>query len=141
MVWEPGEANPKQKLFYRSRSLYTAYGGAKGGGKTHAVRTKAIGGALLNPGIRILIMRCTYPELEENHIRPIVKMLPPEVGSYNGSTHLISFCNGSTIRFGHWNGEASEQEYNGQEYTGYLLTRPPSFPSVPSIFLGAACVE
>ena len=136
MVWEPGEANPKQKLFYRSRSLYTAYGGAKGGGKTHAVRTKAIGGALLNPGIRILIMRCTYPELEENHIRPIVKMLPPEVGSYNGSTHLISFCNGSTIRFGHWNGEASEQEYNGQEYDWIFIDEATQFSERAFNFLG-----
>ena len=60
--WDPGEANPKQLEFFNSRALYTAYGGAKGGGKTWAVRTKAIGGALLNPGIRILIMRCHYPE-------------------------------------------------------------------------------
>ena len=60
--WDPGQANPKQLEFFNSRTLYTAYGGAKGGGKTWAVRTKAIGGALLNPGIRILIMRCPYPE-------------------------------------------------------------------------------
>ena len=62
ILWDPGQANPKQLEFFRSRTLYTAYGGAKGGGKTWAVRTKAIGGALLNPGIRILIMRCHYPE-------------------------------------------------------------------------------
>lgn len=30
---------------------------------THAVRIKAIGGAITNPGIKILIMRRTYPEL------------------------------------------------------------------------------
>ena len=46
-VWDPGEANPKQKLFFASRSLYTAYGGAKGGGKTWAVRTKALLGEQL----------------------------------------------------------------------------------------------
>lgn len=43
VVWDPGEANQKQKLFYLSRTTYTAYGGAKGGGKTHAVRIKAVG--------------------------------------------------------------------------------------------------
>lgn len=63
IVWNPGDANEKQKLFYMSRKTYTAYGGAKGGGKTHAVRIKAIGGALTNAGIKILIMRRTYPEL------------------------------------------------------------------------------
>lgn len=31
-VWDPGTANEKQKEFFRSRALYTAYGGAKGGG-------------------------------------------------------------------------------------------------------------
>ena len=58
-VWDPGEANPKQKLFFASRSLYTAYGGAKGGGKTWAVRTKALLGAYNYAGIRILILRRT----------------------------------------------------------------------------------
>ena len=59
--WDPGEANPKQKLFFASRKLYTGYGGAKGGGKTWAVRTKALLGAYNYPGIRILVMRRTYP--------------------------------------------------------------------------------
>ena len=62
IVWDPGEANAKQRLFYLSRTTYTAYGGSKGCGKTHAVRIKAVGGAFTRPGIRILIMRRTYPE-------------------------------------------------------------------------------
>ncbi len=49
VVLDLGESNPKQELFYQSRALYTAYGGAKGGGKTHAVRTKAVGGAVRWP--------------------------------------------------------------------------------------------
>ena len=44
-VWNPGEANPTQKQFFASRKLYTGYGGAKGGGKTWAVRVKARLGA------------------------------------------------------------------------------------------------
>ena len=73
--WNPGTANPKQKLFFESRTLYTAYGGARGGGKTWAVRTKAVGGAFRYPGIKILILRKTYPELQANHIEPILKMV------------------------------------------------------------------
>ena len=75
VVWDAGEANPKQLLFYQSRATYTAYGGAKGGGKTHAVRIKAVGGAIANPGIKILIMRRTYPELRANHIVPLCALL------------------------------------------------------------------
>ena len=73
-IWDPGEANPKQLEFYKARTSFIGYGGAKGGGKTHAVRTKAFGGALFNPGIKILVMRQTYPALQENHIDPMRRM-------------------------------------------------------------------
>lgn len=135
-LWRPGEANEKQKLFYASRCLYTAYGGAKGGGKTHAVRIKAIGGALSYPGIRILIMRKTYIELEENHIRPIVAQLPTEMAVYNGSSHILKFFNGSGIRFGHWGGQQSEQEYNGQEYDWIFIDEATQFTERAFNFLG-----
>ena len=134
--WNPGEANKKQLQFYQSRTLYTAYGGAKGGGKTHAVRIKAVGGALFNPGIKILIMRETYPALEENHIRPICKMVPPELASYNGSTHIMTFQNGSSIRFGHWSGDESEREYNGQEYDWIFIDEATQFSERAFNFLG-----
>ena len=52
-----GDLNPKQKLFCQARTRYVAYGGARGGGKTHVLRVKAFGGALTYPGIRILIVR------------------------------------------------------------------------------------
>ena len=136
ILWDPGQANPKQREFFLSRALFTAYGGAKGGGKTWAVRTKAIGGALLNPGIRILIMRCHYPELEENHVRPILKAVPPELASYNGTSHLMSFENGSIIKFGHWAGDESENEYNGLEYDWIFIDEATQFSERAFNFLG-----
>lgn len=122
-----GKANPKQRLFYESRALYTAYGGARGGGKSHAVRTKAVGGALRWPGIRILIIRRTYTELQSNHIEPIVKLVPPTVAAYNGTTRVMYFANGSTIRFGHFNGAGAETEYQGQEYDWIFLDEATQF--------------
>ena len=136
VLWDPGKANPKQLEFFHSRTLYTAYGGAKGGGKTWAVRTKAIGGALLNPGIRILIMRCHYPELEENHVRPILKAVPAELASYNGTSHLMSFQNGSIIKFGHWSGDECENEYNGLEYDWIFIDEATQFSERAFNFLG-----
>ena len=35
--YNPGEANPKQRAFFEARAPFIAYGGAKGGGKGHAV--------------------------------------------------------------------------------------------------------
>ena len=74
-----GSLNPKQIQFCKSRSRYTAYGGARGGGKTHVLLRKAAGGALTYPGIKILIVRREYPELEQNIILPMQKLIPPEV--------------------------------------------------------------
>lgn len=134
--WNPGTANPKQKQFFMSRKPFTGYGGAKGGGKTWAVRTKAMLGAYNYPGIRILIMRKTYPELQSNHIEPMLKMIVPEAASYNGSTHSIYFKNGSLIHFGHWAGESSELEYNGQEYDWIFLDEATQFTWRTFQFLG-----
>ena len=135
-IWDPGDANPKQKLFFASRKLYTGYGGAKGGGKTWAVRTKALLGAYNFPGIRILLMRKTYPELQSNHIEPMLKEIRPELAQYNGSLHTIYFANGSLIHFGHWAGESSEQEYNGQEYDWIFLDEATQFTWRTFQFLG-----
>lgn len=135
-VWDAGHANPKQQQFYASRTLYTAYGGARGGGKTHAVRIKAVGGAFTWPGIKILILRRTYPELQSNHIDPILKMVPQELCSYNGTLHTLYFENGSTIHFGHWNGLTSEQEYQGQEYDWIFMDEATQFTEREFRYLG-----
>ena len=122
-----GELNPKQELFCQSRTLYTAYGGARGGGKTHAVLIQAVGGAVRWPGIKILIVRRTYPELQSNHIEPIIKLVPQEIASYNGTMHTMYFTNGSTIKFGHYQGIAAETEYQGQEYDWIFMDEATQF--------------
>jgi len=58
-----GTPNEKQKLFLDCRKKYIAFGGARGGGKSWAVRAKAKLLALRYSGIRILILRRTLPEL------------------------------------------------------------------------------
>ena len=55
-----GLPNEKQKLFLQSRKKYIAFGGARGGGKSWAVRTKAVLLALRYGGIRLLLVRRTY---------------------------------------------------------------------------------
>lgn len=137
VVFDPGVANEKQKLFFSSTALFTCYGGAKAGGKTWAVRVKAVGGALSNAGIKILIIRAHYPELEMNHIRPICSMVMPlGCASYNGSTHIMTFENGSIIKFGHWSGDESENEYNGQEYDWIFIDEATQFSERAFNFLG-----
>lgn len=122
-----GRANPKQARFFESRTLYTAYGGARGGGKSWAVRVKAVGGAMKWPGIRILIVRRTYPELEQNHIIPIRKMIPAEIAGYSAGLRTLEFKNGSSIRFGNLQAQTAEIEYQGQEYDWIFMDEATQF--------------
>ena len=131
-----GTLNPKQKQFCQSRSRYTAYGGARGGGKTHVLLRKAAGGALTYPGIKILIVRREYPELEQNIILPMQKLIPSEVGSYNGSMRMMFFCNGSIIKFGHY-GAGDDQEYQGLEFDWIFMEEATQFSESQFRTLGA----
>ena len=132
-----GELTPKQAQFCRSRTLYTAYGGARGGGKTHAVRVKAVAGAIRYPGIRILVVRRTYPELQSSHIERTVRLVPAAVGTYNATNRALYFKSGSVIKFGHYAGESSETEYQGQEYDWIFMDEATQFSERDFRFLGS----
>ena len=58
----------KQKLFLTAETMHIGFGGARGGGKSWSVRTKAKLLALNYGGIKILIVRRTFPELVNNQI-------------------------------------------------------------------------
>ena len=131
-----GHLQPKQKLFCQARSRYVAYGGARGGGKTHVLRIKALGGALSYPKIRILIVRREYPELEQTIIIPMRRMIPAELASYNGTMHMFSFVNGSIVKFGHY-GAGDELEYQGQEYDWIFMDEATQFTDYQFRVLGA----
>lgn len=131
-----GELNPKQKQFCQARTRYVAYGGARGGGKSHVLRIKAIGGALTYPGIRILIVRREYPELEQGLIIPMRKMVPGEVAAYNGTMRMFTFVNGSIIKFGHY-GAGDDLEYQGQEYDWIFIDEATQFTESQFRTLGA----
>ena len=137
VVVDLGRANPKQAKFYASTARYVAYGGARGGGKSHAVRVQAVRGALLYPGIRILIVRRTYPELENTLILPLLHLLPEGLATYNATNHRAEFINGSVIRFGHFSGLPGELEYQGQEYDWIFVDEATQFTEREFRVLGA----
>ena len=110
------EPNEKQKLFLADQHRHVAYGGARGGGKSWAVRVKSILLCLNWPGIKILIVRKTYKELTNNHIVPLQGMLPSSVAKYNKTEKVFTFFNGSTIWFGYCNNDSDLDQYQGAEY-------------------------
>ncbi len=78
-------------------------------------------------GIRILIIRRTYPELQQNHIEPILRLVPQEIAAYNTALHTMYFVNGSIIKFGHYQSATAEQEYQGQEYDWIFIDEATQF--------------
>lgn len=110
------EPNEKQKLFLSAKQKYIAYGGARGGGKSWSVRTKATLLACRYPGIRILIMRRTYPELQANHIEIMKADLTPAFGRYNQTEKQLTFRSGSIIKFMYCKNDADLNNIQGHEY-------------------------
>ncbi len=110
-----GKPNERQKLFFASRARYTAYGGARGGGKSWALRRKLAALCLHYPGIHCLLVRRSYAELKANHVRPILEEYEGLV-QYRESEKLLSFPNGSTIALGYCASNRDLLRYQGQEY-------------------------
>ena len=119
MQIELGRPNEKQDLFLRDRHKHVAFGGARGGGKSWAVRTKAVLLACKHAGIKIMIIRKSYPELQQNHIRPLKELLrigvPGNPIKYNEQRKEIAFPNGSIILFGYCNNTSDVDRYQGTE--------------------------
>ena len=110
-----GVPNDKQKLFLRDKHRHIAFGGARGGGKSWAVRAKAKLLCMRYPGIRILIVRRTYPELYNNHINILRKELFGFM-KYNDREKLMTFINGSTISFSYCASDKDLDRLQGVEY-------------------------
>ncbi len=110
-----GSPSEKQKQFFDSRARFTAYGGARGGGKSWALRRKLVAMCLRYDGIRCLLVRRTLPELKSNHVLPFLREYGSFV-SYNESDKCLSFPNSSKIYLGYCAADGDAQRYQGQEY-------------------------
>ena len=126
MQWNIGKPNTKQIAFFKARTRFVAYGGARGGGKSWAVRKKSAGLALSYNGISILILRRTFPELRENHILPMIADLMG-IARYRDMDKSFTFPNGSRIVFGYCDSEADVLQYQGQEYDVIFMDEATQF--------------
>ena len=118
--------NPKQLEFMKCDKKYIAYGGARGGGKSWALRKKLSLLALAYDGIVILLLRRSYPELRENHINPLLSDLNG-IAKYKVSDKTMVFPNGSRILFGYCENETDALRYQGNEYDIIALDEATQF--------------
>lgn len=110
-----GKPSERQKQFFASRARYTAYGGARGGGKSWALRRKLVGLCLRYAGIRCLLVRRSYAELKSNHVHPLLAEYG-ELITYSEGEKRLTFPNGSTITLGYCGSMRDCLRYQGQEY-------------------------
>ena len=107
--------NPKQMEFFKSSARFTAYGGARGGGKSWAMRRKFVLLALRYSGLKLLLLRRTFAELEGNHILPLQSELQG-IAKYSSERRMFIFPNGSMIKLGYCDSDKDVYQYMGQEY-------------------------
>ena len=74
------------------------------------------------PGIKVMIIRKTYPELQENHIVPMCEMLhcyddnkKNRIATYNDSKKNITFPNGSRILYRYCDNAKDAERFQGTE--------------------------
>ncbi len=116
----------KQVEFFLCRARRIAYGGARGGGKSFAARTKAVLMALNYPGVQMLLMRRTLTELRENHINPLCKQLM-EIAVFKETAKEFLFINGSRLKLGYCDNERDVLQYQGQAYDVIFMEEATQF--------------
>lgn len=109
------EPQPRQQLLHTTAATLVFYGGAVGGGKSHAIRWDLILWCLTVPGIQCYLFRRSLGELEDNHIKQIQQELPESVGGYNETKKKFTFANGSSIMFCYCEKEQDVKRYQGSE--------------------------
>ncbi len=120
------QPNEKQKKFLLSECKYVAYGGARGGGKSWALRLKAMLLGVNFPQIKMLLLRRTFPQLRENHIRPL-KILLKDTAVYTDSKKCFEFNNGAVLKLGYCDSESDVDQYQGQEYDVIFIDEATQF--------------
>ncbi|MFR0795042.1 MAG: hypothetical protein ACLSHG_00485 [Oscillospiraceae bacterium] len=107
--------NPRQQAFFRAEAANIAYGGARGGGKQLAMRRKLVLLAMRYPGLKLLLLRRTLPELRANHILPLQRELAG-YAAWSGAERAFRFPNGSRLVMGYCDSDSDCAQYQGQEY-------------------------
>lgn len=92
---------PKQREFYRALETVRELliGGARGGGKSRGMRDIQLIRRIRYARSKGQIWRRTYPELERNHIRPLLENYPQLSEYFHEGKRLLTLPNGSTIEF------------------------------------------
>ena len=125
----------KQKRFIDATESEVLFGGAAGGGKSYGQVVDALIYALRYPGSKQLILRRTFAELDKSLIRAAMALYPREIYSFNSSSHVGRFKNGSLIDFGYCAAEIDVYQYQSAEYDVIRFDELTHFTETQYIYL------
>ena len=106
----------KQKSFIDAKETEVLFGGAAGGGKSYGQLVDTLLYALRYPGSKQLILRRSFAELDKSLIRSSMEIFPRDIYSFNSSSHVGRFKNGSIVDFGYCAYESDVYQYQSAEY-------------------------
>lgn len=88
----------------------------------------------------MLIVRRTYPELMQNHIRQLRKILVPSgVAKYNKTEKQFTFLTGSTIDFAYCQRDEDLDKLQGAEYDVIFIDEATQLSEQQLKVIGACC--
>lgn len=129
------EPQPKQRLLSECPANEILYGGSAGPGKSHAIRHEALVWANRIPKLQVYLFRRTYPELEKNHILPIIIEWGNRYGQYNDGKKYYRLPNQSMIHFCHAQHEKNVMLYHGAEIHLLIIDELSTFTEWMYVYL------
>lgn len=122
---------PKQAEFFEAtrRAQRILYGGPAGPGKSHGLRWGLYRDALRIENLNCLLLRRTFKELDQTHLRDMTREVEPKLGGkYLSGDKVAKFPNGSVIQAGHCESEADAMQYLSTEYDRIVFDELVTFP-------------
>jgi len=120
---------PKQVEFFEAtrRAQRVLFGGAAGPGKSHALRWGLYRDCLRLPNLNCLLLRRTYAELDETHLREMEREQHLLGASYVRGEKELRFGNGSVIKAGHCETSLDAMRYLSTEYDRIMFDELVTF--------------
>ncbi len=126
--WQPRSEAQRRALSCPAEILL--FGGAAGSLKSETMLVDAAR-EVKHPGLRALLLRRTYPELEMSLIRRSRELYPALSGTYNEQKRRWTFASGATITFGYCESEKDIYRYQGAEFSFIGFDESTHFSEFP----------
>jgi hypothetical protein len=126
--WSVKSAPQLQAL--QSPAQILLFGGAAGSLKSETMLVDAVA-EHERRGLRAILLRRSYPELEKSLIRRSRELYPHCGGTYNEQKRRWTFPAGGTVEFGYCESEKDIYRYQGAEYTFIGFDESTHFSEFP----------